>query len=193
MMGKVPADIREKRRASKARTKKSKIAQGESNISRLANKGWQLLVGVGLVAGLIAVYFQFRPVVEISTPLSTQDDATELFSNPFVLNNKSAWFSVHDLHAICQIYRIWRGTPSFGAAEENNVGEAQSSEVPELAAGEQHSVPCYEPVASQLPIIRAEVGLIIDYKRPWFYLGHTTNHRKYRAIINDKRAYWTPF
>ncbi len=186
--GKAPKEIRERRKDGKKRH-----GWGVAD-SSLSTRMWNLFVAFTIVAGVMGTYFFFRPTVEIETPSSNPSDAYELFSRPFVIKNNSPWFSVRDVHVLCQVNRIWRGSPLAPSLEENNAAADYVPPVQVLNAGEQYSIPCATLIESSKPIRRAEVIIVFDYYRPWFYLGHTVTQQGYRAIIGgDGRGYWTPY
>jgi len=164
MKGKAPVAIRRRCHNRQGKYQKKEKSHFEV-VEKLGIWTWKLIAGlatfVTLIGG-IGVYFQFRPTVEISTPIVAQDDTTELFSNPFILKTSSPWFSVYDLHPMCVVYRIWRGTPDQPMLEGMNAAADYVPAVPELKAGEQHSLPCATFTKSSQPIVRAEVGLVLD-------------------------------
>jgi hypothetical protein len=87
MKGKAPVAIRRRCHNRQGKYQKKEKSHFEV-VEKLGIWTWKLIAGlatfVTLIGG-IGVYFQFRPTVEISTPIVTQDDTTELFSNPFIL------------------------------------------------------------------------------------------------------------
>jgi hypothetical protein len=146
------------------------------------------------VMGLLSAYFYFRPSVEIEVPSSNSSNTEGLFSRPFVMKNNSPWASVYDIHVMCVVQQVVRGTRAAPQVEYMNAAPDFVPSISELAAGERHSVPCIDPVITSKPLLSADVILSLDYIRPRPFLGHTATEQGYRAVIGeDGRAYWTPF
>ena len=153
-----------------------------------------LLTFVATVVGLIGSYLYLRPSVEIEVPSSNMTDAESLFYRPFVIRNNSPWLSVYDVHVMCTVQRIVRGSPDKPVVEFMNASPDYVPPIRELVAGERHSVPCMENVESSKPVISADVTLSLDYYRPRFFLGHTATEQGYRAVLaTNGSAFWTPY
>jgi hypothetical protein len=148
----------------------------------------------GTIATLVGLYFYFRPNVEIEVPSSNLTDSESLFYRPFVIRNNSPWLSVYDVHVMCTVQRVVRGSPDKPAVEFMNASPDYVPPIRELVAGERHSVPCMENIQSKKPIISADVVLSLDYYRPRVFFGHTATGQGYRAVLGtDGSAYWTPY
>jgi hypothetical protein len=185
-----PKEIQQRRqKAPKKRSigavRTSEWGRLRSTLDRLGRFLAAISVAVTLIGG---GYFFFRPTLEILPPAPIPIQQNDLFSSPFIVKNNSVWFSVADVRASCHVGRIWR---DLNEREENN-NAFRVSPVKMLEAGEEHSVPCDTGIIFPYAVRKAEVTLVLDYKRPWFYLGHTSAHQGYEAVIRDDKAYWTP-
>jgi hypothetical protein len=142
-----------------------------------------VLALIGLFAGLLSAFFTFRPSIEIEMSSSSLTDTEGLFSRPFVIKNNSRWASVYDVHVMCTVQRVVRGSPTAPAVEYMNAAPDYVPPIQQLGAGERHSVPCSESAQSNKPIRSADVVLSLDYIRPWAFFGHTATEQGYRAVI----------
>jgi hypothetical protein len=157
-------------------------------------RAYGLFIFTVTVVGLIGSYLYLRPSVEIEVPSSNMTDTESLFYRPFVIRNNSPWLSVYDVHVMCTVQRIVRGSPDKPTVEFMNASPDYVPPIRELVAGERHSVPCMENVESSKPVISADVTLSLDYYRPRFFLGHTATEQGYRAVLaTNGSAFWTPY
>jgi hypothetical protein len=132
---------------------------------------WSFVVALSVVVGLASGgYFFFRPTLEIVPPAPIPIDANGIFSSPFIIKNNSVWFSVLDVRTTCHVIRLWRYTGNSQIVE-TNTDVRILPQIQTLEAGEEHSVPCYSGFNAPQAVRLAEVALVLDYKRPWFYFG----------------------
>jgi hypothetical protein len=186
-----PKEIRQRRQEAKARKKQltEPVRTSALGLLRLTlGRLWSFFVAVSIAVTLVGGgYFFFRPTLEILPPAPIATQSNDLFSSPFIVKNNSVWFSITDVRATCHTGRVWR---DFNVREYDNT--FYDLPVRTLEAGEEYSVPCDNGGVFPNTIRKAEVTLELEYKRPWFYLGHTSTHQGYQAVIRDDKAYWTP-
>src|SRR5262249_37189967 len=155
-------------------TKKNK---GQKQNPSFFSRTNTLLGFAATIITFFTLYIYYRPSVEIEIPSENVTDAQSLFYRPFVIKNNSPWLPVYDVHVMCTVKRIVRGSPDKPAVEFMNANPDYVPPIRELTAGERHSVPCMDYVQSDKPIISADVVLSLDYYRPRMFFGHTATQQ----------------
>ena len=175
---------RRERREEQRREEKAKIAQKKREQEELSRKtaatkllrslrvlvqGWNLVVVLGVLTGLVASYVVFKPHVSVEPLMSL--DPVNPYTAQFNIKNENPLLEIHDINAVCWPRRMESGNGfsvvSFGPLV--NVHREMAS----LAAGASGTVDC-PPVMGGIgrwsgQVADAELIIDVSYKQSFWF------------------------